>query len=71
MTDDMGYADVGSYGASDIRTPNIDSLARDGIRLTDFYSNGGCARRRVPDSSPAAIPSGTAWSYRRSATRGR
>ena len=40
MTDDMGYADVGSYGASDIRTPNIDSLARDGIRLTDFYSNG-------------------------------
>jgi arylsulfatase A len=40
MTDDMGYADVGSYGASDIKTPNIDSLARDGIRLTDFYSNG-------------------------------
>jgi arylsulfatase A-like enzyme len=40
MTDDMGYADIGSYGASDIRTPNIDSLARDGVRLTDFYSNG-------------------------------
>ena len=40
MTDDMGYADIGSYGAADIRTPNIDSLARDGVRLTDFYSNG-------------------------------
>ena len=40
MTDDMGYADIGSYGSSDIRTPNIDSLARDGVRLTDFYSNG-------------------------------
>ena len=39
MTDDAGYADVGSYGAPDIRTPNIDSLARDGVKLTDFYAN--------------------------------
>lgn len=39
MTDDMGYADIGSYGATDIRTPNIDSLARDGVKLTDFYAN--------------------------------
>jgi arylsulfatase A-like enzyme len=48
VTDDMGYADVGSYGASDIRTPNIDSLARDGVRLTDFYANGVlCTPTRV------------------------
>jgi arylsulfatase A-like enzyme len=40
ITDDLGWADVGSYGATDIRTPNIDNLARDGIRLTDFYANG-------------------------------
>jgi arylsulfatase A-like enzyme len=40
MTDDAGYADIGSYGAPDIRTPHIDSLARDGVRLTDFYANG-------------------------------
>jgi arylsulfatase A-like enzyme len=40
MTDDMGWADIGSYGAPDIRTPNIDSLARDGVKFTDFYSNG-------------------------------
>jgi arylsulfatase A-like enzyme len=40
MTDDMGWSDLTSYGASDISTPNIDSLARDGVRLTDFYSNG-------------------------------
>jgi arylsulfatase A-like enzyme len=40
MTDDVGYGDFGSYGAPDIKTPNIDSLARDGVRLTDFYSNG-------------------------------
>lgn len=39
MTDDAGYGDVGSYGAPDIRTPNIDSLARDGVRLTQFYAN--------------------------------
>ncbi|UCD28090.1 MAG: sulfatase-like hydrolase/transferase [Planctomycetota bacterium] len=37
-TDDMGYGDVGCFGATDIKTPNIDALARSGIRLTDFYS---------------------------------
>ncbi len=40
MMDDMGYGDLGSYGASDVRTPNIDRLARQGVRLTDSYSNG-------------------------------
>ncbi len=40
MTDDAGYADTGAYGAPDIRTPHIDSLARAGVKLTDFYANG-------------------------------
>ncbi len=40
ITDDMGYADLSSYGATDIRTPNLDRLAREGLRLTDFYANG-------------------------------
>ena len=40
ITDDVGYGDFGSYGATDIRTPHIDGLARDGVRLTDFYANG-------------------------------
>ena len=40
MSDDLGYADLSSYGATDIKTPNIDSLGRDGIKLTDFYANG-------------------------------
>ncbi len=40
ITDDVGYGDFGSYGAPDIKTPHIDSIARDGIRLTDFYANG-------------------------------
>ena len=40
ITDDMGYGDLGSYGAPDVKTPNIDRLARDGVRMTDFYANG-------------------------------
>jgi arylsulfatase A-like enzyme len=40
MSDDMGYADLSSYGATDIKTPNIDGIGRDGVRLTDFYANG-------------------------------
>jgi arylsulfatase A-like enzyme len=39
MTDDAGYGDLGSYGGKDIRTPNLDRLAREGVRLTDFYAN--------------------------------
>jgi arylsulfatase A-like enzyme len=40
ITDDLGWADLGSYGATDIRTPNLDRLATEGLRLTDFYANG-------------------------------
>ena len=40
MTDDAGYGDFGSYGAADVRTPNIDAIGREGVRLTDFYANG-------------------------------
>ncbi len=39
VADDLGYGDLGSYGAPDIRTPNLDRLARDGVRLTQFYAN--------------------------------
>jgi arylsulfatase A-like enzyme len=39
LVDDMGYGDLGCYGAKDIRTPNIDRLAKEGVRFTDFYSN--------------------------------
>ncbi|MDX2033507.1 MAG: sulfatase-like hydrolase/transferase [Blastocatellia bacterium] len=40
LVDDMGYADLSSYGSRDIRTPNIDRLAREGVKLTQAYSNG-------------------------------
>jgi len=37
FTDDQGYQDVGCFGSPDIRTPNLDRLARQGMRFTDFY----------------------------------
>ena len=37
FTDDQGYSDLGCYGARGISTPNIDRLAAEGIRFTDFY----------------------------------
>jgi arylsulfatase A-like enzyme len=40
LSDDMGYADLGCFGAKDIATPNIDRLAREGVKLTHCYSNG-------------------------------
>lgn len=37
LTDDQGYGDLGCYGSPDIKTPNIDRMANEGLRLTDFY----------------------------------
>jgi len=37
--DDLGYGDVGCFGADDLRTPHLDRLAARGVRLTDWYSN--------------------------------
>ena len=36
--DDMGYGDLGCYGSKSIKTPNIDRMAADGLKLTSFYS---------------------------------
>ncbi|WP_370264865.1 sulfatase [Streptomyces sp. V4I8] len=38
LGDDLGWADLSSYGAPHIRTPNLDRLARQGVRFTDAYS---------------------------------
>jgi arylsulfatase A len=47
VTDDVGYADFGSFGARDVRTPNIDRLAKQGVRLTDFYAAPQCTPTRA------------------------
>jgi arylsulfatase A-like enzyme len=36
--DDLGYGDVGCYGATEVKTPNLDRLAREGLRFTDAHS---------------------------------
>ena len=41
VADDMGYSDLGCYGG-EIRTPNIDRLALNGLRFTNFYNSGRC-----------------------------
>jgi arylsulfatase A len=41
LADDLGYADLSSYGSTWIRTPNLDRLAAEGIRFTDFYAPAG------------------------------
>jgi arylsulfatase A-like enzyme len=45
VADDMGFADMGAFG-SEIKTPNLDSLARDGVRFTNFYTHASCSPTR-------------------------
>lgn len=45
MADDLGFSDIGIYG-SEIETPNIDQLARDGLLFSQFYAAGTCSPSR-------------------------
>lgn len=40
LVDDLGYADIGAYGSGLNRTPHLDRMAAEGLRFTDFHSNG-------------------------------
>ncbi len=59
LVDDQGYYDLGCYGATEIKTPRIDAMAKEGMRFTDYYAAApicspsraglltGCYPRRV------------------------
>jgi arylsulfatase A-like enzyme len=46
MADDMGYSDIGCYGG-EIKTPNLDALAANGMRFTQFYNTARCCPTRA------------------------
>ena len=46
LSDDQGYADLGCYGATDFKTPNIDQMAKEGIRFTNYYVSPFCSPTR-------------------------
>ncbi len=46
MSDDMGYSDIGAYGG-EINTPNLDQLASNGLRFTQFYNTARCCPTRA------------------------
>jgi len=45
LADDMGFADMGAFG-SEIKTPSLDSLAKEGVRFTNFYTHASCSPTR-------------------------
>ena len=45
LGDDLGYADIGAFG-SEIRTPSLDLLAKEGVRFTNFYTHASCSPTR-------------------------
>ena len=46
LCDDLGYSDIGCYGG-EIQTPNLDQLASDGLRFTQFYNTAVCVTTRA------------------------
>ncbi|MBT5168056.1 MAG: arylsulfatase [Opitutales bacterium] len=46
MVDDMGWSDIGCYGG-EVKTPNLDRLAGEGMRFTQFYNNAKCTTTRA------------------------
>jgi arylsulfatase A-like enzyme len=60
LADDIGYGDLGSYGATQVKTPHLDRLAREGLRFTDAHSTASvCTPTRF-----AIITGEYAWRHR-------
>ena len=45
--DDLGYGDIGPFGATKQKTPNLDRMAREGMKLTSFYAAPVCSVSRA------------------------
>ncbi len=61
MADDLGYHDLACYGHPKIKTPNLDGLARDGIRLTSFYAGATICTPSRMALLTGAYPSRLGW----------
>src|SRR5439155_27191289 len=76
LTDDQGYADLGCYGSTRIKTARIDRMAAEGMRFTDFYVAAnvcqpsraamltGCYPQRVGMGEIPQVPGGKPWQTR-------
>lgn len=47
FADDLGYSDLGCFGSTQIKTPNLDQMAAQGLRLTSFYAQAVCGPSRA------------------------
>ena len=47
FVDNMGYGDLGCFGSPKIKTPNLDQMAREGMRFTNFYAQTVCGPSRA------------------------
>ena len=60
FADDLGFGDLGCYGQKRWKTPNIDSIASQGVRFTDFHSRNRYAQLRAQAYLRVAMPIGSA-----------
>lgn len=62
VADDMGYADMGTQGAKGFKTPNLDRMAAEGTRFTDFYvAQAVCTASRGTYDRLLSEPAWHAW----------
>ncbi|HHM11935.1 MAG TPA: N-acetylgalactosamine 6-sulfate sulfatase, partial [Planctomycetaceae bacterium] len=69
LADDMGWGDVSCHGNTNLQTPNIDSLARDGVMFDRFYVCPVCSPTRAEFLTGRYHPRGGVWDVSRGGER--